>query len=118
VVDGVIGYEQAPSLMRVSTDAIASEPSQMVGVPGYGTRRAMPQPSRFRLALAGTGRPGFGVPIGSEFLSLGGTRPAVMPWVGRSALAVAPGGGDHRSVVVEQVEVHHATATTNPTAGP
>src|SRR6188472_3553996 len=35
VVDGVIGYEQAASLIRVSTEAIASDPSQMTGSPGY-----------------------------------------------------------------------------------
>jgi hypothetical protein len=34
VVDGVIGYEHAPSLIRVSTDAIATDPSQITGVPG------------------------------------------------------------------------------------
>ncbi len=36
VVDGVIGYAQAPSLIRVSTWAIASDPSTMAGIPGNG----------------------------------------------------------------------------------
>ena len=42
VVDGVIGYEHAPSLMRVSTEAIASEPSQMTAIPGnFGNGMAL-----------------------------------------------------------------------------
>jgi hypothetical protein len=34
LVEGVMGYEHAPSLMHVSTEAIASDPSQMTGIPG------------------------------------------------------------------------------------
>jgi hypothetical protein len=29
-----MGYEHAPSLIRVSTEAMASDPSQIAGVPG------------------------------------------------------------------------------------
>jgi hypothetical protein len=35
-VEGVMGYAHAPSAIRDSTEAIASEPSMMAGVPGYG----------------------------------------------------------------------------------
>jgi hypothetical protein len=45
VVEGVMGYEHAPSLMRVSTDAMASDPSQIDGVPGKRGDAGMPASS-------------------------------------------------------------------------
>jgi hypothetical protein len=44
-----MGYEHAPSLIRVSTEAMASDPSQITGVPGKGGDVGMPESSRGRV---------------------------------------------------------------------